>query len=291
MTDNAYENKNSRYWAAFWEEINQVGNRKGPMTPGFWNHMACRYARDTPQEKEEARKKRVLDLITSTGIDIKGSQVLDIGAGTGSLSIPLAQMGAQVTALDFSEEMLKRLKQRANDENVTVQTVFKSWDAIDLDEEGFRKKFDLVIASMTPAVRNPHDLSLMLEAAKGVCYYSGWVHRRWDPSYYDLYKTLFNEEFKESPHGFHLPFMYLYLLGYRPDVALLEDEWSNYETIDEYIETAAGFFSSTKQIDDQLKDRIREYIIPHAQDGKYRAKSQVVTGMMVWDMRETKQRT
>jgi ubiquinone/menaquinone biosynthesis C-methylase UbiE len=286
MTDNLNENNNSRYWAAFWEQTTQTGNKKGPMTPGFWNHMAHRYARDTPQEKEEARLKKILDLIISTGIDIKGSQVLDIGAGTGSLSIPLAHMGAHVTALDFSEEMLKKLNKRADEENVTIQTVFKSWDTINLDEEGFRKKFDLVIASMTPAVRNPHDLSLMLETAKGICYYSGWVHRKWDPSYYDLYKTLFHEEFKESPHGFYLPFMYLYLLGYRPVVSLLEDDWSNYETIDEYIETTAGFFSTTRQIDDQMKDRIREYITPHTQDGKYLARSQVITGMMVWDVRE-----
>ncbi len=286
VTENPNDNNNSRLWATFWEQTTQKGNKKGPMTPLFWNHMAHRYTRDTPREKAEARLKRILDMITSTGIDMNGSQVLDIGAGTGFLSIPLAKMGAHVTAVDFSEEMLKKLQARAQEEQVTIRTLLKSWDTINLDEEGFLKKFDLVIASMTPAVRNPYDLSLMLEAAKGICYYSGWVHRKWDPTYYDLYKSLFHEDVPESFHGFYLPFMHLYLLGYRPEVSLLEDEWSNDETIDEYIETAAGFFSTTRQIDDQVKDRIREYITPYTQDGKYRTRTQVITAMMVWDMRE-----
>lgn len=286
MTEITFENNNSQYWATFWEEINQAGNKKGPMTPGFWNQMAHRYARDTPQEKEETRLKRILDFITSSGLQLQGAEVLDIGAGTGSLSIPLAKMGAHVTAIDFSEEMLKKLQARAQEEQVTIKTIEKSWNSVNLDEEGYQKKFDLVIVSMTPAVRNPQDFALMLKASKGICYYSGWVHRKWDPSYYTLYKHLFNEEFKETPHGFYLPFMYLYMLGYRPEVTLIQDEWNSYETIDEYVETASGFFSTTKPIDDQIKKQIREYITPYAPDGVYNAQTQVITGMMIWDMKD-----
>ncbi len=44
--------------------------------------------------------------------DLKGKKVLDVGAGTGRLTVELARTGAEVTALDVSEEMLKVLKRK-----------------------------------------------------------------------------------------------------------------------------------------------------------------------------------
>ena len=39
--------------------------------------------------------------------------ILDIGAGTGSFSIPLAQRGFRVTHVDFSEKMIERAREKA----------------------------------------------------------------------------------------------------------------------------------------------------------------------------------
>lgn len=50
--------------------------------------------------------------------DLKNKRVLDVGAGTGRLSLSMAKIGAQVTALDISEQMLKILKNK--DKKITT---------------------------------------------------------------------------------------------------------------------------------------------------------------------------
>lgn len=51
------------------------------------------------------------------------ARVLDLGAGTGFLSLPLAALGYVVTALDVAPAMLERLQAKADERELTVTTV------------------------------------------------------------------------------------------------------------------------------------------------------------------------
>jgi ubiquinone/menaquinone biosynthesis C-methylase UbiE len=64
---------------------------------------------------------------------VKGRSVLDVGAGTGRTSIPLARRGAKVVATDASQAMLDVAQQRA--EEAGVGLVRKVCDAMDLPFE------------------------------------------------------------------------------------------------------------------------------------------------------------
>lgn len=278
-------------WTNFWEETIQYDPRSKVVKPEVWNKIAEKYEKNHDPQKEAEQLTIFFDLLESTGIDLNGARVLDIGAGTGSLSIPLAKRGALVTALDFSEGMLKKLTERANQEQVSIeQTITQSWDTIDLDKEGFRNHFDLVIASMTPAIRTPDDFRHMLDAAKGVCYYNGWIKAQWDPAYYELHHLLYNDQlWKRNPFafdGFFIPFVYLYLLGYHPKIILKKVEWQSKETIDDIVESVFTYFSVHQNNDKGIKPRIREFFAARAPDGIYESKSIVTTGVMVWDMKK-----
>jgi ubiquinone/menaquinone biosynthesis C-methylase UbiE len=50
--------------------------------------------------------------------DVAGLDVLDVGAGTGRHAIRLAERGARVTAVDFSEQMVERARQKPGAEGV-----------------------------------------------------------------------------------------------------------------------------------------------------------------------------
>ena len=69
-------------------------------------------------------------------------KILDFGAGTGRISIPLATDGYEVTAIDCSSEMLEELRRKAKDRNLNIEAHLKLTDIN-------TKDFDLAIAIFT----------------------------------------------------------------------------------------------------------------------------------------------
>ncbi len=61
-----------------------------------------------------------MDLINNTSKTLKGCKnILDIGCGTGNFTIKFAKNGANVLAIDPSEDMINRLKEKAVSEGLT----------------------------------------------------------------------------------------------------------------------------------------------------------------------------
>lgn len=70
-------------------------------------------------------------------IDLKGKRVLEIGAGTGRDSFPLARVGADVTQLDYSEESLKILRRLAEEQGYKTTIIGGDAFAMPFADESF----------------------------------------------------------------------------------------------------------------------------------------------------------
>jgi ubiquinone/menaquinone biosynthesis C-methylase UbiE len=66
-----------------------------------------------------------------------GMSFLDVAAGSGALSIPAARRGAQVLATDQSPAMLERLRARARQEGLEVETRVMDGHALDIEDASF----------------------------------------------------------------------------------------------------------------------------------------------------------
>ncbi len=76
--------------------------------------------------------------------DVPDKRVLDVGAGTGRLSIMLAKRGAQVTALDVSPKMLEMIREKCRrDVACNVSTVVGDAESLPFEDNSF----DIVTAA------------------------------------------------------------------------------------------------------------------------------------------------
>ncbi|MBN2713497.1 MAG: class I SAM-dependent methyltransferase [Planctomycetes bacterium] len=63
-----------------------------------------------------------------------GDRLLETGCGTGTIALKLAKYGWRVSALDIKEEMLSFLRQREEEESVSIDTVLADMTAFTLSE-------------------------------------------------------------------------------------------------------------------------------------------------------------
>ena len=131
----------------------------------FWNERAKSFTnKDTPGSYTD----RFLELA-----DIHaGESVMDMGCGTGNLSIPLASAGHQVLAADFSSVMLEKLKERASAGGLNnIKALELSWED-DWVAAGIKpKSFDVCLASRSIATSDIRSALLKLceTARRYVC--------------------------------------------------------------------------------------------------------------------------
>ncbi|HLO32018.1 MAG TPA: class I SAM-dependent methyltransferase [Anaerolineales bacterium] len=78
---------------------------------------------------------------------LQGQHILDIACGNGLTSRRLAQLGAQVTAFDFSENLIARAKARANPNSLITYYVIDATDTEGLHSLG-AKTFDAALSNM-----------------------------------------------------------------------------------------------------------------------------------------------
>jgi ubiquinone/menaquinone biosynthesis C-methylase UbiE len=78
----------------------------------------------------------------------EGMSVLEIGCGTGALTVAMAKAGAKVSAIDISPGMLAEAAKRIEKEDVEQGVDLQRMDAVMIDELFDPKSFDLIVSSL-----------------------------------------------------------------------------------------------------------------------------------------------
>ncbi len=160
----------------------------------YWTNRARGYSEYNQQEMADARRTmwrdKLLRLLEGQFPNRKHEEIriLDVGTGPGFFAILLAEAGYQVTAVDYTEEMLKEARQNAGELAEKIQ--WRVGDAQELELES--ESFDAVVTrNVTWNLPDPakayREWNRMLK--------KGGVLYNFDA---DWYGHLFNEEKREG---------------------------------------------------------------------------------------------
>lgn len=89
----------------------------------FWDLDAAGYDAEPSHHPSTAAERAAWAATLHRHLPPAPARILDVGAGTGFLTLIAARLGHRVTALDLSSEMLRRLAAKAEVQGLTVETL------------------------------------------------------------------------------------------------------------------------------------------------------------------------
>jgi SAM-dependent methyltransferase len=184
-----------------------------------WNRKenAERYDRNAKNGYDDRVKA------TIAALDITPeSRVLDIGAGPGTLAIPLAPLVHEVTAVEPGAGMVAIMSDHAARNGIrNIACVEKLWEDVDIARD-LKAPYDIVLASLSLTMYDIREALRKMDAAA-----TGSVHLFWfaDMAFWermdaDLGEPLHGRPYHPGPKADCL-FSVLYQMGIYPDVTML----------------------------------------------------------------------
>jgi len=152
-------------WAEMWKEElegSHWGQRAG--MPEFWDERVDWFEKLVQQSDRAG--------MNMSRIEIEPDyRVLDIGAGPGTVAIPLAKIVRGVTVVEPSSGMLARLKENASKHNLAnITYIPKKWEDVEIGKDIEAGEHDVVIASHSPVMKDIKTAIMMNNAAKRSVY-------------------------------------------------------------------------------------------------------------------------
>ncbi|PUA34388.1 MAG: hypothetical protein B9J98_00665 [Candidatus Terraquivivens tikiterensis] len=266
-------------WEKEWKEKTREEKKNASRLDllDYWNKRAEDYT-DYIKTSNYEHGRKIVELFEREGILKPEFEVLDIGAGPGSVSIPFAEVVKKVTAIEPSSEMVKRLMKNAAEKGLkNIEVINKKWEEVNTSE--FEAKFDLVVAShVTWLFEDIVDFIMRMNrvSRKYCCIAEGiFSNRNWG----NVYKEL-----KITPQTFDR-FIYIYNILYQRGIP------ANVKIIDTLMRRSVQsaismfelFLSKYREPTDEDRKIIRNHVLMNSEDGIYKKEGKMA---VVWWRKE-----
>lgn len=235
---------------------------------GFWEEYSSAYG--TMHQGD--MPGRIVSRLDELGM-LKGD-VIEIGSGPGTYSIPMARHASRVICLDSSEGMLRRLKASAGSEGLTnIETALGDWE-----RHVPGSKTGLCISTLAPT-SSPESLRRMESFSDGWCAIVSWIRNEGDDLTTGIWNALgkdFGFERGASPAE-----EWLRSNGRDPIVERFETHVSSSMPLDDLIEMKRCAFRAYG-CEKDVGPIVKELTEPYTKDGIVRIEEDNSLRLLYW---------
>ncbi len=196
-------------------------------------------------------------------------EVLEIGTGPGTLTIPLAKKVKKITGIEFAERNIKNLKLNLKENNLSnIETVNKKWEEIEDDK--IKEKFDLVVCShFLWQIKNIDKLVRRMEnASRRYCSIVQPCGR--DEIVKDIFEKISNQKYTGQFEPAADYFAYVILREWGRLVSVGYFDYTFERNLEEQVRNIAAFIGRFYEVDTVLEKKIKDYLLEISEDGIYR---------------------
>lgn len=238
-------------WNELWKATHTRGFiHHGEDLAAHWDRRAAEFNKRVMKHREKAERQ-----VAQLGLQ-PHETVLDVGAGTGRLAIPMAKIARSVTALDQSGGMLSCLKENMQSEGIcNIQCIQKSWQDVGPDEI---PAHDVVLSSNSLGVYDLSDALVKMDrlAKRAVYIFTFTDHHRDD----GFREFLMNEK---RPQNAFQPAGYLMIYNLLADIGIYADikiqEWESKEHYSS-IDDAVASWRMMHEVPSEKEPKLREFL-------------------------------
>lgn len=277
------------FWQRTWEEVvhNSLNNRQRRDIPtlDYWNRFSRRMVNWTQEKHTQQRVKKVLEWLVRQGVEIREKEILDIGAGTGTFTIPFLEQGAHVTALEPARAVMEKLTREVEQTNYSkINYLETPWEDLDPEAAGLSGSYDLVFASLVPGIRDVKTLEQMITASRKWCFLCAFAGQKSSNARSVLWQEIMGEAMPLPEHEVIVPLNYLYASGYTPAFEVWNEEWVEEQPCGQVIEDLFHYFHNFVTLTPAVEEKIAAYVRQHQAGGLFCEHFKVRLGMILWSV-------
>ncbi len=259
-------------WENAWKEMRQERMKKPKVSydDEFFKKSAKDFSERIKLNNYEFGRKttEILDEVIDDNFE-----VLEIGTGPGTLTIPLAKKVKKITGIEFAERNIKNLKSNLKEQNLSnVEIVNKKWEKIEDNE--IKEKLDLVICShFLWQIKDVDSLLKRMEnASKRYCSIIQPCGR--DETVKEIFEKISNQSYTGQFEPDADYFAYVILREWGRLVNVKYFDYTFERNMEEQVRNIASFIGRFYEVDAVLEKRIKNYLLEVSEDGIYREENQ-----------------
>jgi SAM-dependent methyltransferase len=254
-------------WRDAWQEMRKerMGKPKVSYDNDFFNKTAEDFSKRIKLNDYEFGRKSTAILNEIVDSDC---EILEIGTGPGTLTIPLSRIVNRVVGIEFSKIQINSLKTNLREANLTnVEIIDKNWEKITHDET--MDVFDLVVCShFLWQVEDVEKLLHTMEnASKGFCAVIQPCGR--DEIVGEIFEKMGDHKYSGQfePDADYFAYVILREWG-----RLVNSRYFRYtfeRDLEEQIRYVAGFIGRFLEVNAAVEKKIRDYLLKRSDSGRY----------------------